>query len=150
LRLIVGEVDEVILGKLGVQRDIHQTAVASGSRMRHAIERLRIEHAIANYTNPAGPLGDQQIAVGKECQSPRVNESFGHDSDSNLVLLGRIEDERSGAQRRDRHSDLVLGRREPLPSHERYKHDAGFAMEHLQWLTFTVTSCELNNWPSKA
>ena len=90
-RLGVGEVDEVIVGEPRMEGDIHQTAVAVGPDRRHARNRLRVEHAVANDTEPAGPLGDQHAAVGKERDGPRMRESPGHDADADLVLLGGVE-----------------------------------------------------------
>ena len=47
-RLRVGQVDEPVVGKARMQRDVHEAAVAVGSHPRHAGNRMRIELSVAD------------------------------------------------------------------------------------------------------
>ncbi len=74
--------------------------------------RVRVEHPLPNDPQPAGTLGDQQVAVGQECQAVRILQPLREDRDPDVLLLGRVIQERSLPQRligktgwRDRHSE---------------------------------------------
>ena len=77
----IGEIDEAIVGKLGMEGDIHQPAIAVGSNRWHAGNGVRFKHSIANDAETPGPLGDQHASVGKERDGPWIREPFGHDAD---------------------------------------------------------------------
>ena len=87
----IGEVDEAIVGKPGMEGHIHEAAVAVGPDLWHAGDGLRVKHSAANDAEATGPLGNQHVAVGEEREGPWMREPLGHDADADLVLLGCIE-----------------------------------------------------------
>ena len=50
----------------------------------------------------AGTLCDEYAAIREKREAPGVFQPFGHDGQSNFVLLGSVEHERSSAQGRHR------------------------------------------------
>ena len=66
-RLIVGEIDEMVLRELWMKDDIHQAA-ATGSVMHlgHAADRLRVELAVTDETHAAFKFVDEYASVGQE------------------------------------------------------------------------------------
>src|SRR5439155_26409555 len=107
-RFCVGEIDEPVLRELRMQRNIHQSAIAIGSHLRHARDWLRIQRSVAENTQPSSPLRDQHSSIGKERDRPRMRQASRQNRDSNLVLLRRIQYERACAQRRNRNTDSRL------------------------------------------
>ena len=101
----VGEVDQTVVGEPRMQRDVHEAAVAVGPHTRHAGNRRRIEYAVADDAEPAGPFGDQHAAVREKRDAPWMRQPSGHDADADLVLFGRIEHERSRTERRHGQAD---------------------------------------------
>ena len=61
--LVIGEVDELVLGKAGVQRDIHQSSKALGPDFRNSGNRGGIEDAVTNDAQAAGTLRDEDTAI---------------------------------------------------------------------------------------
>ena len=53
-------------------------------------------------------LRDERITVRQEREAEGMHQSARHDDDANLVLFGRIEGVRTGAQRDGRDADLRL------------------------------------------
>ena len=97
--LVVGEIDEVILGEARVEHDVHQPRQPLRLHHRHAADRRRVEHAVLQQAQPARPLGDEHAAVGKPGEAPRVGEAAGDDRHLDLVLLRRVEHPRTVAER---------------------------------------------------
>ena len=111
----VGEVDQFVLGEARVEHDIHQPAEPKRLRLRHAGDRLRVEHAVADDPKLAGAqLGDEHAAIREEREAPGLGELLGHDHDADLVLLGGVEHERAVAERRAHDPDRS-GRLAPRP-----------------------------------
>src|SRR6266581_1179273 len=107
-RFCVREIDEPVLREFRMQRNIHQSAIAIGSHLRHARDWLRIQGSVAENTQPSSPLCDQHSSIGKERDRPRMRQASRQNRDSNLVLLRRIQYERACAQRRNRNTDSRL------------------------------------------
>jgi hypothetical protein len=63
--------------------------------------------ALAKEAEPAGPLGDEQVAVRQPRHAPRMRQRLRDDDDADLVLFGGVEDDRTGGQRhfRDAHRE---------------------------------------------
>ncbi len=99
LRLVIGEVHQLVLGELRMERDVHQASQAGGLHLRQAGDGRRIEHAVADDPQPTGALRDQDAAVGQKRHAPGLVETFGHD-ETNLVLDRRVHHDRSVRQRR--------------------------------------------------
>ena len=76
-RLGVGEIDQAILGKLGMEGNIHETPVAVGPDLGHAGDVPRVEHSVSNDAQAAVPLGDQHAAAGQERDGPWMLEPVG-------------------------------------------------------------------------
>ena len=104
----VGEVDQPVVGETWMERDIHQAAVAVRSHARHAGDRRRVEHAVADQADPAGPFGDQHAPIREEGDTPRVRETPGDDAHADFVLFGRVDHKRPWTQWRHGHADLGL------------------------------------------
>ena len=107
-RLCVRGVHQPVLGEPGMERDVHQPAVAVRPDARHTRNRLSGRARRCDDAQPAGPFGDQHGPIGEKRDRPRMREPLGDDADADLVLFGRIEHKRSRAERRHRHADLLL------------------------------------------
>ena len=68
---------------------------------RHAGDRLRIEHAVADDPQAALALGDEHVAVGQERQAPGMGQTGRDDADADLVERGfeRLRQRRQGWRR---------------------------------------------------
>ena len=78
VRLQVREVDQPVLGKAWMQRDVPEAKPARGSsddRWRVA-DRLRVEHAVVHNPQTAGALGDQDVAVREKRERRRSKEAL--------------------------------------------------------------------------
>ena len=82
-RLRVGEIDELVLGKLRMERDVHvavngagQAGLAGPVGRRAAGDRLRIEHAVADDPQLAGALGDQHAPSGRNASAHGYFSAF--------------------------------------------------------------------------
>jgi len=100
-RLVIGEVDQLVLAELRVQGEVHETGEALRVHLRHAGHWIRIEDAVANHAQPPRPLANQDAAIGKKRHAPRLHEPLRHDQ-ANLMLDARIEHHRPIRQRRRR------------------------------------------------
>ena len=110
-----------------MESDVHQATVTVGSDLGHARDSVRVEHVVADDSKPAGSLGNEHAALGKEGYGPWMRESSGHDADADLVLLGRIEDPRSLPQRRHRDAAcrLPVGMADREQAEQQQSSDAG-------------------------
>src|SRR5262245_58047499 len=84
-RFRVGEIQELVLGELWMQCDVHvavngagQTRLTGEVALWSAGNRVRIEHAIAHDAEIPGALGDEQGAVRRERKRPRELQPFRH------------------------------------------------------------------------
>ena len=140
----VGEVDQPIVGEPRMERDVHEAAVAVRPHAGHAGDRRRIEDAVADDADPAGPFGDQHAPVRQEGDGPRVRETPGDDAHADLVLFGGIEHKRPRAQRRDGHADLGLlsaADREHADQHERDRDPASEGADRHMSLPVMIRAC---------
>ena len=101
----VGEIDQPVVGEVGVERHVHQAAVAVDPHLRHPGDGTRIELAVAHHAQPAVALDDQHPAARQERDAPGMRQSPGHDADADLVLLGGVDHPGAVAQRPHRHAD---------------------------------------------
>ncbi len=108
-RLGVGQVDETVVGEAGMQRDIHEPAIAVGPHRGQAGYGSRIQMAVAHDAESTGPLGHQHLAFGWKRDSPGVGEPISYDGDADPVLLCRIEHPGPLTERRHGDADLRLG-----------------------------------------
>src|SRR5688572_8366463 len=83
--LLLREIDPSVLGERGVQGDIHKPAESHSANLRQTLYRRGVQHAIANHAQATGTFRDKHVAVGKECESPRVIESLRDDRDVHSV-----------------------------------------------------------------
>jgi len=89
-----------------MEHDIHQPAESKRLRFRHAGDRLRVEHAVADDPELAGAqLGDEHAAIREKREAPGLGEVPGDHHDADLVLLGGVEHERAVAERRSHDAD---------------------------------------------
>jgi hypothetical protein len=106
--LVIGEIDEFVLGELGMQGDIHQPGKLDRKHFRHATNRARVEPATANEAKPAGPLCNENIPIWKKHQAPGVHQALRDYRHLNLMLLGGIEQKRPVSQRDYRYTHGLL------------------------------------------
>ena len=97
LRLVIREVDQLVLGEPRMEREVHQAGEPGRLHLRQAGDRRRIEHAVADDAQASGALGDEDAAVGQKRHAPRLVEALG-DDEPNLVLDGRVHHDRSVGQ----------------------------------------------------
>src|SRR5262249_37561243 len=98
-RLVVCEVDQLVLAEARVQREVHQTSESLLLHLRYAGDWIGIEHAIADDTQASGPLCNKYSAIRKERHTPRLVEALRH-NETNLMLDAGIENNGSLRQRR--------------------------------------------------
>ena len=101
-RLGVAPVDQLIGGERRVDGDVEQAALAARVHRRQTGHRLGHLLAVgAHDAQPAGPLGDEHLAVGQEREAPRVDQPFGDgldvERDVELLLGARASDRRTPA-----------------------------------------------------
>ena len=69
-----------VLRIIGMDHNIHQSALPAIQALRHAGDSLRHQLAIPNMTQIPGQLGNQHVAIGQYGQAPRavqtVNNGF--------------------------------------------------------------------------
>src|SRR5438477_8060676 len=72
-RLVVGEIDEMVLCELRMKDDVHQTAASRGvMHFRHTADRLRIEFAVANEAHAAFEFVHEYASIRQEQERIRV------------------------------------------------------------------------------
>ena len=86
-----------LVGELRIERHVEQPAEAGRQRLRHRPDWRRIEDAVADHAQAAGPLGDEHAAVGHERDAPGVIEPL--DGRDVQAAAARAEIPRAGAQR---------------------------------------------------
>ena len=87
LGLGVSNVNEVDLGEPRVQGDVHQTKPPLSEHRRNARNLLRIEHTIADDSQPSWAFCDEDIAVREEGERPRAEHAF-HRNDTVAGIAG--------------------------------------------------------------
>ena len=114
-KLVVGEVNEPVLGKLRMQRHLVETAVAQRWRDRwNAGNWLRIENrrfasftgGIADDAEFRGANHHERIAVRKEGQTERMRESADDRRHADPSLLGCVEGVRRLGERQRLEADV--------------------------------------------
>ena len=134
-RLVIRDVDPLVLGEARVQDDVHQPLQPLRMHARAARYRVRVEHAVANDAETAGTFGDEDVAVGKECDRPRLLK-LRHDDHAKIAMRGNrgFDDERSVAEHRIRPTESALHRhctQRPESSGSRTR-DAGRARRRVR------------------
>ena len=100
-----------------MRHEIVQAGVGAVVDARDSAERLRIEHPVADHSQLAAALAHQNVAVREKGHAKGTIEGLGDDGDFYFVLFGRVEDERTIAQRRPGKIDHVS-----LPVEKRGRH----------------------------
>ncbi len=99
-RLVVGEIDQLVLSEAGMQRDVHQAREAGRLDGRQSGDVLRIEDTVADDSQTTRTLGHENAAIGQKRHGKRLVEALGRD-DANLVNdAGVFEDWTIGKRRR--------------------------------------------------
>ncbi len=96
-RLGVADIDEMVLRKTGMQRDVH-ISVDSAGHARSAGEvgdgssgnRLGVEHSFADNPQTTCAFCDQHGAVGKKGEAERILQSLGDRRDSDSLAFGGV------------------------------------------------------------
>ena len=70
--LRIREVNQLVLGELRVEDDVHQACQTAGVNVRQAGDRLLVEDAVANDSQSALAFRDQHAAVRQKCEAPRM------------------------------------------------------------------------------
>ena len=91
IRFQVREVDEPVFGKPGMHGRVPQAppAAVTPVHLRHAADRLRVEHAVAHDPQVAGSLGDEDVAVRQEVHGRRAEEALDRHHAEALVAEAR-------------------------------------------------------------
>ena len=55
-----GQVDQPVIGEIGMQRDVEQSALPEGQYRRQTSDRFRVESSIANQAQTSGTFRDQR------------------------------------------------------------------------------------------
>ena len=79
-RLVVGEVDQVVVGKLRMKCQVVESLQRSIEHLWHAGNRLGVEHAVAYDPQTAGALRDQHVPVGQEHERIRPDQTLHDDN----------------------------------------------------------------------
>ncbi len=100
-RLVVRDVDPLVLREVRVQRDVHQSGHRAERRdCRRAGDWIRIELAVADDTKASLFFGDENRTVWQKCDAPRMNEALRDDDRAKAALLVAVERKRTVAKRR--------------------------------------------------
>src|SRR5512134_3759372 len=97
----IRKIDQIVVGKPRMDRDIHQAALAVGGDAGQAGYGLRIELPVpADDPQPARTLRDEHAAIGQERKPPRMLEPLDQPDDTKRVLVGgdRLRASGRGAQ----------------------------------------------------
>ena len=65
--LRVGDVEQPVGGEVWMHRHFQQATLARLDHRRHPLDWIRQQLAVAHDAQAAGPLGDQRVAAGQEC-----------------------------------------------------------------------------------
>src|SRR6266571_1990459 len=109
-RLVIGEVDQLVLAEAWIQREVHQTPQALRLPRKYARDRIRIEHAVTYDAQASRTLRNEDATVRKKRHAPGLVESFSHDQ-TDLMLNASVENNRSVRERRRRPDDRRRRRR---------------------------------------
>ena len=74
----IAQVEQAIALEVRVQRHVQQAALAARPHVRHAVDVVAQERAVAHDAQPSRALGHQHVAVGKPGQRPRVAQVVDH------------------------------------------------------------------------
>ena len=89
-RLVVGEVDQAVLGELRVQRHVEHPGWPTQVHLRQAGQRYRIQLVLPNRKHLAGGAhAHQNVAIGQRQEGPRARDAMGDHRDLDL-LIGRL------------------------------------------------------------
>ena len=85
----VRDVDQLVVGELGMQRDIHQSALSKRGDGRQAFYRSRFKFEIlADHAQSACSLGHQHAAIGQKRQAPWMLQTRGELRDADAMFFG--------------------------------------------------------------
>ena len=84
----IRQIDQAVLRVVGMQRHIHQSALAARVDLGHPRHRCRDRAILADDAQATLALGYQQPPVGQECHAPRHAETLGEAFDAEGVLRG--------------------------------------------------------------
>ncbi len=87
-RLVIRDVDPLVVGEARMQDDVHQALQPLHVHARYAGYRVRIEHAVANDAKTTGPFGHEDVAVGQERDRPRLLK-LRHDDHAQIAMGGK-------------------------------------------------------------
>ena len=73
--LRVGEVEQPVRREVGVRHHLEQSALPRVEHLRHALDRLRQQLALADDPQPSRPLGDQRCRRQEETRSTRAGRA---------------------------------------------------------------------------
>ena len=75
----IGEVEDAVLGEVGIEHDVVQSLRRRRLDRRHSSHRRRHRTVVgADDSHRAAVLRHEQGAVGKKRKRPRASESTGH------------------------------------------------------------------------
>src|SRR5262245_41524610 len=86
-RLRIGEIDETVVGEMGIERHVEKTALALGENSRHAFERFRLRAVLRDDVEPPGPFGHEHATVWQKSDAPGVIEPVRNRLDLDRALL---------------------------------------------------------------
>ena len=101
LRLVVAQVDIVVLGKMRVQDDVEQPREKSAPNRRHTGHGFRLEHAMPDDAQMPCPFGDEHGTAGQEREAPGMRQPSRDDDDPNVLPLGGVKGDGMIGQRRN-------------------------------------------------
>ena len=104
--LVIRDIDPLVLREARVEDDVHQTLQSLRVHARSTRHRIRVEHAVSNDAETAGTLRHEDVAVGQECDRPRLLK-LRHDDDAQIAMCGYrgLNDEWTVAEHRVRPLD---------------------------------------------
>src|SRR5262245_10991899 len=78
-RLVVGKVDKLVFGKLGMQSEVHQPGQTLCSHFGNTGDGSRFEHAIAEDPQAAGTFSNKDAPIRQERHAEGLVESLGYE-----------------------------------------------------------------------
>ena len=85
----IREVDEPVLAEVGVDGDIEQSALPACGDCRNTRQRLRQPSSAIDDAKASRTFGDEDAAVGKKRERPRVNETACYRLGGDVSVDGR-------------------------------------------------------------
>ena len=87
----IAEINQMVIGKIRVQRDVRQPGNSHGKDRRQACNGFWVERAVGSHDpQTAGPFGNQHPAIGQKGETPRVDQTARHHFHMQRAGWGRI------------------------------------------------------------